>query len=169
MVAYNLVQAGNWVCEQTKTPFKESLSYLIKVGALMSRSPAERLQQARSGLTEPGWTKTETIGFWWMDPDSLSLSETCSESLGVNLTRRQHGPCQTIAQSHRGVRTSGKLCKNPNLQQDSKHTEVWVEGSQPMEKLNMRPLMGAHSSRTIYWNWLLKPWAVPTAEQGERE
>lgn len=68
-------------------------------------SPAERLEWACSGLTGLGRTKKEEIGVGWMDPDSLSLSETCSESLRVNLTQCQHGLGQPTAQSHQGEKT----------------------------------------------------------------
>ncbi len=109
-VTYCLLQTGNWVCKQTETPVKESMSCLIKVQVFMVWSPAVRLEWACSGLTGPGRTKTGTIGVWRMDPDSLSLSETCSESLGVNLTQCQHGLGQSTAQSHRGERTYWAEC-----------------------------------------------------------
>lgn len=116
-VAYSRLQTGNWVCEQTETPVKECLSCLIKVRVFTGLSPLERLEQVRSGLTGPGWTKTETIGVWWMDPDSLSLSETCSESLGVNLTQCQHGLARPlhIHTEVRGHTEQSAWSKNPPL------------------------------------------------------
>lgn len=140
-VAYSLLQTGNWVCEETDSQVKGSLSRLIKVWLFVGRSPADRLERAYSGLTGSGWTGKQTIGVWWMDPDSLSLSETCSASLGVNLTQCQHGLGQSTAQSHWGERTrwAERLEKKPSFAAGAArtHSRLWVKHNRCMNSSYM--------------------------------
>ena len=95
-------QTGRWVLVG---PVKASRCCLIEDCLFTGLSPRDRLIWGLLGLDRVGSARHwKQLGVRWMDLDSLSLSETSSESQGVNLTRCQVGLGQSTAQSHRGER-----------------------------------------------------------------
>lgn len=163
-MAYSLLQAGNWVCEEAQTPVKEFLPSLIKVWGFVACPPAVRLYQACSGPIGLGRTKTETIGAWWMDPDSFSRSETSSVSLGVNPTALAW-PCSV--HRTRSEETHGPEC----LQQKDSTYSLCVNQSMNTHKHKQKPRnnnLPQLISNSAEPDWSLKSRVVSSTVQGMR-